>query len=75
MALADHAPTSAKPKQCAYALAIPMLTKTDAATLQQWVNDGIPARAIARALRDNGTAYVGDTVINEHRRGKCVCAR
>lgn len=74
MALADQL-TPAKPKTCAYAKALPMLTKADAATLTGWMDGGMPATQIARLLRANGTPYVSDTVLSEHRRGDCVCGR
>jgi len=76
VALAQHLRVKTTVKTCAYAKTLLMLTPADAATLEEWMgNPTITATAIADGLRDNKTGYVGESVIREHRRGACVCAR
>jgi len=74
MALAQHLPAD-KRTTCAYAKTLLMLTPDDRATLEKWMAGDVPGAHIAKALRDNNTGYVGESVIREHRRRACACTR
>lgn len=74
MALKDQIvrPTRA----CVMARLVAVMSKEDAATLEEWIENDVPASRMASALRDeypnNGVA---DKSFLVHLRGKCMCTQ